>query len=111
MAWSRLLGILVFGYARSTIGKHSVRSHVSRVYCQRDNPHCFLWLLHLQCRHYLDWPGMSDPRQSQATANQYVEMGALYHIPFPVIMRSMFGMIGSYPAICIRGMLSSLDQN
>jgi cytosine/uracil/thiamine/allantoin permease len=32
-------------------------------------------------------------------------MGATYAVPFPVIIRSTFGMYGSFPAICIRGML------
>lgn len=31
------------------------------------------------------------------------KMGATYHVPFPVIIRSIFGMYGSFPAICIRG--------
>jgi len=30
------------------------------------------------------------------------KMGATYHVPFPVIIRSTFGMYGSYPMICIR---------
>ncbi|MCJ1357775.1 MAG: hypothetical protein MMC33_007771 [Icmadophila ericetorum] len=29
-------------------------------------------------------------------------IGATYNIPFPVLVRSMFGMWGSYPAICVR---------
>lgn len=32
------------------------------------------------------------------------KMGATYAVPFPVIIRSIFGMYGSFPAICIRGM-------
>jgi cytosine/uracil/thiamine/allantoin permease len=31
------------------------------------------------------------------------KMGATYAVPFPVIIRSVFGMYGSFPAICIRG--------
>lgn len=31
------------------------------------------------------------------------KMGATYNVPFPVIIRSIFGMYGSFPAICIRG--------
>jgi NCS1 family nucleobase:cation symporter-1 len=31
------------------------------------------------------------------------KMGATYAVPFPVIIRSTFGMYGSFPAICIRG--------
>lgn len=31
------------------------------------------------------------------------KMGATYATPFPVIVRSIFGMYGSFPAICIRG--------
>jgi NCS1 family nucleobase:cation symporter-1 len=31
------------------------------------------------------------------------QMGATYAVPFPVIIRSVFGMYGSFPAICIRG--------
>lgn len=38
----------------------------------------------------------------------YSQMGATYHVSYPVIVRSSFGMIGSYPAIVIRGQLSSL---
>lgn len=34
------------------------------------------------------------------------KMGATYSVPFPVVIRSMFGMYGSFPAICIRGMHS-----
>ena len=30
------------------------------------------------------------------------KIGATYNIPFPVLVRSMFGMFGSYPAIFIR---------
>lgn len=33
------------------------------------------------------------------------KMGATYNVPFPVIIRSIFGMYGSFPAICIRGMI------
>lgn len=35
-------------------------------------------------------------------------MGATYHIPYPVIVRSMFGMLGSYPAICIRAFVAAM---
>lgn len=38
------------------------------------------------------------------------KMGATYAIPYPVIVRSSFGMLGSYPAICIRGMLTVLTS-
>jgi hypothetical protein len=31
------------------------------------------------------------------------KMGATYAVPYPVIVRSIFGMYGSYPAICLRG--------
>jgi NCS1 family nucleobase:cation symporter-1 len=31
------------------------------------------------------------------------KMGATYAVPFPVVIRSVFGMYGSFPAICIRG--------
>ena len=34
------------------------------------------------------------------------KMGGTYAVPFPVIIRSTFGMYGSYPAICIRGVCS-----
>jgi cytosine/uracil/thiamine/allantoin permease len=34
------------------------------------------------------------------------KMGATYNVPFPVIIRSIFGMYGSFPAICIRGQFS-----
>ncbi|PKS13150.1 hypothetical protein jhhlp_000492 [Lomentospora prolificans] len=34
------------------------------------------------------------------------KMGATYNIPFPVIVRSVFGMYGSYPAICIRAFVA-----
>jgi NCS1 family nucleobase:cation symporter-1 len=30
------------------------------------------------------------------------KMGARYSIPFPVLVRSMFGMYGSYPVIVLR---------
>jgi nucleobase:cation symporter-1, NCS1 family len=30
------------------------------------------------------------------------KIGATYHIPFPVAVRSTFGMYGSFPMICIR---------
>lgn len=32
-----------------------------------------------------------------------LQAGATYNVPFPVIVRSIFGMYGSFPAICIRG--------
>lgn len=35
-------------------------------------------------------------------------MGATYNIPFPVITRSIFGMYGSFPAICIRAYVAPL---
>jgi len=31
------------------------------------------------------------------------KMGAYYNVPFPVVIRSVFGMYGSFPMICIRG--------
>lgn len=31
------------------------------------------------------------------------KMGATYAVPYPVIVRSIFGMYGSYPVILIRG--------
>ncbi|KAF1987180.1 hypothetical protein K402DRAFT_412188 [Aulographum hederae CBS 113979] len=34
------------------------------------------------------------------------KMGATYSVPFPVIVRSIFGMYGSYPAICIRAFVA-----
>ena len=34
------------------------------------------------------------------------KMGATYSIPFPVIMRSVFGMYGSLPAIFIRAFVA-----
>jgi nucleobase:cation symporter-1, NCS1 family len=34
------------------------------------------------------------------------KMGAKYSIPFPVIVRSVFGMYGSFPAICIRAFVA-----
>lgn len=30
------------------------------------------------------------------------KMGSTYSIPFPVLVRSIFGMYGSYPAIVLR---------
>ncbi|KAH7077933.1 permease for cytosine/purines, uracil, thiamine, allantoin-domain-containing protein [Paraphoma chrysanthemicola] len=34
------------------------------------------------------------------------KMGATYSVPFPVIIRSIFGMYGSFPAICIRAFVA-----
>ncbi|KAF2803716.1 uncharacterized protein BDZ99DRAFT_452756 [Mytilinidion resinicola] len=34
------------------------------------------------------------------------KMGATYAVPFPVIVRSIFGMYGSFPAICIRAFVA-----
>ncbi|KAF2500359.1 hypothetical protein BU16DRAFT_556829 [Lophium mytilinum] len=34
------------------------------------------------------------------------KMGATYAVPFPVIVRSVFGMYGSFPAICIRAFVA-----
>ena len=31
------------------------------------------------------------------------KMGATYNVPFPVVVRSILGMYGSYPVICLRG--------
>ncbi|KAL5118035.1 hypothetical protein ACEQ8H_004021 [Pleosporales sp. CAS-2024a] len=36
------------------------------------------------------------------------KMGATYAVPFPVIIRSIFGMYGSIPAICIRSFVELL---
>ena len=35
------------------------------------------------------------------------KMGATYAVPYPVIVRSIFGMYGSYPVILIRGETSN----
>ncbi|KAI9893975.1 MAG: hypothetical protein M1814_004745 [Vezdaea aestivalis] len=36
------------------------------------------------------------------------KIGATYNIPFPVIVRSMFGMFGSYPMIIIRSFVAAM---
>lgn len=36
------------------------------------------------------------------------KMGATYSIPFPVVIRSSFGMYGSLPAICIRAFVAMM---
>jgi len=36
------------------------------------------------------------------------KMGATYNIPFPVLVRSIFGMYGSYVAICIRAFVAAM---
>jgi NCS1 family nucleobase:cation symporter-1 len=36
------------------------------------------------------------------------KMGATYHVPFPVIIRSIFGMYGSFPMICIRSFVAMM---
>lgn len=36
------------------------------------------------------------------------KMGAQYSIAFPVIVRSIFGMYGSYPAICLRAFVAAM---
>ncbi|KAL9625864.1 MAG: hypothetical protein Q9160_000184 [Pyrenula sp. 1 TL-2023] len=36
------------------------------------------------------------------------KMGATYNVPFPVIVRSTFGMYGSYVAICIRAFVAAM---
>ena len=36
------------------------------------------------------------------------KMGAQYSISFPVIVRSIFGMYGSYPAICLRAFVAAM---
>ncbi|KAI0624099.1 FUI1 Cytosine-uracil-thiamine-allantoin permease [Pyrenophora tritici-repentis] len=36
------------------------------------------------------------------------KMGATYNVPFPVIVRSVFGMYGSIPAICIRAFVAAM---
>ncbi|KAF2672665.1 hypothetical protein BT63DRAFT_396391 [Microthyrium microscopicum] len=36
------------------------------------------------------------------------KMGATYKVPFPVIVRSIFGMYGSFPAICIRAFVAMM---
>lgn len=35
-------------------------------------------------------------------------MGATYAVSFPVLVRSIFGMYGSYPVICLRGLSSEI---
>ena len=35
-------------------------------------------------------------------------MGAQYNVPFPVLVRSVFGMWGSYPAICLRAFVAAM---
>ena len=35
-------------------------------------------------------------------------IGATYHIPFPVFVRSVFGMYGSYAAICVRAFVAAM---
>ena len=34
------------------------------------------------------------------------KMGATYAVPFPVVTRSIFGMYGSFPVICIRAFVA-----
>src|SRR5271155_4286098 len=36
------------------------------------------------------------------------KMGATYAVPYPVIVRSVFGMWGSYPAICLRAFVAAM---
>jgi nucleobase:cation symporter-1, NCS1 family len=36
------------------------------------------------------------------------KMGATYSIPFPVLVRSMFGMYGSYPVIVLRAFVAAM---
>lgn len=36
------------------------------------------------------------------------KMGATYAVPFPVIVRSVFGMYGSFPAICVRAFVAAM---
>lgn len=36
------------------------------------------------------------------------KMGAQYSIAFPVIVRSIFGIYGSYPAICFRAFVAAM---
>jgi len=36
------------------------------------------------------------------------KMGATYHVPYPVVIRSMFGMWGSYPMICLRAFVAAM---
>ncbi|KAI4638929.1 hypothetical protein J4E93_009679 [Alternaria ventricosa] len=36
------------------------------------------------------------------------KMGATYNVSFPVIIRSVFGMYGSFPAICIRAFVAMM---
>lgn len=36
------------------------------------------------------------------------KMGATYAVPFPVITRSIFGMYGSFPIICIRAFVAMM---
>ena len=36
------------------------------------------------------------------------KMGARYAVPYPVIVRSIFGMYGSYPAICLRAFVAAM---
>lgn len=36
------------------------------------------------------------------------KMGATYHIPFPVLVRSIFGTYGSYPVICLRAFVAAM---
>jgi NCS1 family nucleobase:cation symporter-1 len=36
------------------------------------------------------------------------KMGATYAVPYPVIVRSIFGMYGSYPAICLRAFVAAM---
>ncbi|KAK4939423.1 hypothetical protein LTR10_020320 [Elasticomyces elasticus] len=36
------------------------------------------------------------------------KIGATYHIPFPVLVRSIFGMYGSYPVIVLRAFVAAM---
>lgn len=36
------------------------------------------------------------------------KMGARYSIPFPVLVRSIFGMYGSYPVIVLRAFVAAM---
>lgn len=36
------------------------------------------------------------------------KIGATYHVPFPVLVRSIFGMYGSYPVIVLRAFVAAM---
>lgn len=105
---SGLLGILDVRHARTTPSIHRLNCHVTWIHSSRDDPHCLLWVCDLLCCGNFDRQDGEANHKPIFNLNIDSFQGATYAIPYPAIVRTSFGMYGSYPAICLRAFVAAM---